>query len=100
MTDKSNRREFVQAAGLAASGLLAAAGATSPAAAQAGAAPRSMGARFRALMNPADPLICANAYDLMSARLIQAHGFRGVFVGSSATNQELVALPDQAIVTV
>jgi 2-methylisocitrate lyase-like PEP mutase family enzyme len=63
-------------------------------------APRSMGARFRALMNPADPLICANAFDLMTARLIQAHGFRGVFVGSSATNQELVALPDQAIVTV
>lgn len=51
-------------------------------------------------MNPADPLICANAYDLMSARLIQAHGFKGVFVGSSATNQELLALPDQAIVTV
>ena len=59
-----------------------------------------MGGRFRALMNGPEPLICANAYDLLTARLIEAHGFKGVFVGSSATNLELVALPDQAIVTV
>jgi 2-methylisocitrate lyase-like PEP mutase family enzyme len=36
----------------------------------------------------------------MSARLIEVHGFKGVFLGSSAANQELVALPDQAVVTV
>ncbi len=59
-----------------------------------------MGARFRALMNGPDPLICPGAYDLMSARLIEVHGFKGAFVGSSSTNQELLALPDQAIVTV
>ncbi|HYM19077.1 MAG TPA: isocitrate lyase/phosphoenolpyruvate mutase family protein [Micropepsaceae bacterium] len=98
MTNDTNRREFVQAAGLAA-GLMAAA-APVTAAAQPQAQPRTMGARFRALMNGPEPLICANAYDLMTARLIEAHGFKGVFVGSSATNQELVALPDQAIVTV
>jgi methylisocitrate lyase len=67
---------------------------------QARTAPRSMGARFRALMNGPEPLICANAYDVLSARLIEVHGFQGVFVGSSATNQELLALPDQAVVTV
>jgi 2-methylisocitrate lyase-like PEP mutase family enzyme len=98
MARKTSRREFVQAAGLAASGLIAAT--TAVAAAAPERSPGTMGARFRAMMNPADPLICANAYDLMSARLIQAHGFKGVFVGSSATNQELLALPDQAIVTV
>src|SRR5579871_2751840 len=43
---------------------------------------------------------CANAYDVLTARLIEVHGFKGVFVGSSATNLELLALPDQAIVTV
>ena len=102
MTDKTNRREFVQAAGLAASGLLAAAAplAEPAARAQTRAAPQSMGARFRALMNGPDPLICANAYDTMSARLIEAHGFKGVFLGSSAANQELLGLPDQAVVTV
>ena len=102
MADQTNRREFVQAAGLAASGLLAAATAATAAAPERETRPaaRSMGARFRELMNGPEPLICANAFDLMTARLIQLHGFKGVFVGSSATNQELLALPDQAIVTV
>jgi 2-methylisocitrate lyase-like PEP mutase family enzyme len=81
---------------MAAAGPLAAAAAEQ----QARPAPRSMGARFRALMNGPEPLICANAYDVLSARLIEVHGFKGVFVGSSAANQQLVALPDQAIVTV
>jgi len=64
------------------------------------AAPQSMGARFRALMNGPEPVICANAFDTLTARLIEVHGFQGVFLGSSAANQELVALPDQAVVTV
>ena len=98
MARETNRREFVQAAGLAASGLMAAVPAVAVAA--AAPAPRSMGARFRALMNGPEPLICANAYDVLTARLIEVHGFKGVFVGSSATNQELLALPDQAVVTV
>ena len=98
MAGKTNRREFVQAAGLAA-GVVAAA-APLAAAAQPQAQPRTMGARFRAMMNGPEPLICPGAYDTLSARLCEAHGFRGVFVGSSAINQQLVALPDQAIVTV
>ena len=102
MARETNRREFVQVAGLAASGLIAAAGPLSAAVPepQARPAPRSMGARFRELMNGPEPLICANAYDVLTARLIEVHGFKAVFVGSSATNQELLALPDQAIVTV
>jgi 2-methylisocitrate lyase-like PEP mutase family enzyme len=102
MARRTNRREFVQAAGLAASGLMAAAGPLCAADPEPPArqAPKSMGARFRELMNGPEPLICANAYDVMTARLIEVHGFKGVFVGSSATNLELLALPDQAVVTV
>ena len=101
MAKETNRREFVQAAGLAATGLMAAAGPlTGSAAAAPQAAPRTMGARFRALMNEPEPLICANAYDVLTARLIEVRGFKGVFVGSSATNSELLAVPDQALVTV
>jgi 2-methylisocitrate lyase-like PEP mutase family enzyme len=102
MARKANRREFVQAAGLAASGLIAAARPLAAAAPepQARPTPRSMGARFRALMNGPEPLICANAYDVLSARLIEVHGFEGVFVGTSATNLQLLSLPDQAVVTV
>jgi 2-methylisocitrate lyase-like PEP mutase family enzyme len=102
MAKKTNRREFVQVAGLAASGFIAA---TRPAAAavpepQARPAARTMGARFRALMNGPEPLICPGAYDILTARLIEAHGFKGAFVGSSVINQALAGLPDQAIVTV
>ncbi|HEX3485617.1 MAG TPA: isocitrate lyase/PEP mutase family protein [Micropepsaceae bacterium] len=102
MATDTSRREFFQAAGLAATGLMAAAGPAAAAAPEPAArpAPRSMGARFRALMNGPEPLICANAYDVLTARLIEVHGFKGVFVGSSATNQELLGLPDQAVVTV
>jgi 2-methylisocitrate lyase-like PEP mutase family enzyme len=102
MARKTNRREFVQVAGLAASGLMATglplAGAVQQP--QARPAPRTMGARFRALMNGPEPLICPGAYDVLTARLIEVHGFKAAFVGSSAPNQELFALPDQAIVTV
>src|SRR6266446_5119687 len=99
MAIKTNRREFVQVAGLAAAGF-AAAGPLCAAEPQARPAPRTMGARFRELMNGPEPLICANAYDVITARLVEVHGFKGVFVGSSATNLELLALPDQAVVTV
>ena len=102
MTSETNRREFVQGAGLAAPVLLAAASPLAAAAPQpqARAAPATMGARFRAMMNGPEPLICPGAYDLMSARLCEVHGFKAVFVGSSSPNQELLGMPDQAIVTV
>jgi len=73
MAGKTNRREFVQAAGLAASAVMTAAGTLSAAAQVARPAPRTMGARFRALMNGPEPLICANAYDVLTARLIEVH---------------------------
>jgi hypothetical protein len=57
MIKKTNRREFVQIAGVAASGLLAAARPVAAAAPepQPRAAPRTMGARFRALMDGPEP---------------------------------------------
>ena len=104
MARETNRREFVQAAGLAAPVLMAAvtplAAAAAAPAPQAARAPRTMGATFRALMNGPEPLICPGAYDLMSARLCEVHGFKAVFVGSSSPNQEYFGMPDQAIATV
>src|SRR5690242_3048044 len=102
MAEKTNRREFVQVAGLAASGLMASARPLAAAVPepQARPVPRPMGAQFRALMNGPEPLICPGAYDVLTARLIEVHGFKGAFIGSSVVNQALVGLPDQAIVTV
>ncbi len=102
MAKKTSRREFVQVAGLAASGWVATAPTLNGAVPepQAQSVPTTMGARFRALMNGPEPLICPNGYDTLTARLIEAHGFQGMFVGSSVVNQALVGLPDQGIVTV
>src|SRR5215470_735058 len=102
MAGKTNRREFVQAAGLAASAFMTTARSSAGVVPgpQTRAAPRTMGARFRALLNGPEPLICPGAYDVLTARLIEAHGFKGAFVGSSVVNQALVGQPDQALVTV
>src|SRR6266850_417524 len=102
MARKTNRREFVQVAGLAASGLIATARPLAGAIPepQARPAPSTMGARFRALLNGPEPLVCPGAYDVLTARLIEIHGFKSTFIGSSAVNQAVLALPDQAIVTV
>src|SRR5881396_3858213 len=102
MAEKTNRREFVHVAGLAASGLMATAGPIAAAVpvSQARPAPRTMGARFRALLNGPEPLICPGAYDVLTARLVEFHGFKGAFIGSSVVNQAMLGLPDQAVVTV
>src|SRR5437867_13119116 len=102
MDRKASRREFVQLAGLAASGLMSTAHPVAVAVPepQARPAPKTMGARFRALLNGPEPLICPGAYDVMTARLVEIHGFKGAFIGSSVINQALLGLPDQAVVTV
>jgi 2-methylisocitrate lyase-like PEP mutase family enzyme len=100
MAKKSNRREFFQGAGIAASGLIMAAAPLAAAEPAARPPARSMGARLRELMAGPEPLMCANAYDLLTARLSEVHGFKGIFVGSSGANQELVSVPDQALVSV
>jgi len=102
MARKTNRREFVRAAGLVASGFMAAArplaGAIpeqqAPPAPQPRSAAGTMGARFRALLNGAEPLICPAAHDVLTARLIQVHGFKSMFIGSSAVNQAQMNSPD------
>src|SRR2546426_11802224 len=98
MARKTNRREFVQVAGLAASGLMATARPLAGAVPepQARPAPTTMGARFRALLNGPEPLICPGAHDVLTARLIEIYGFQSLFFGSNAGNQALLALPDQA----
>src|SRR2546425_6286571 len=102
MARKASRREFVQVAGLAASGFMATArplAGTVPGP-QARPAPRTMGARFRALLSGPEPLICPGAHDVLTARLIEIHGVKNLFFGSSAVNQALLALPGQAVVPV
>ena len=59
-----------------------------------------MGARFRELLRGTEPFPCPSAYDVPSARLVEMHGFKAIFLGSSSVNLALLGLPDQAVVTV
>ena len=102
MARNTSRREFVRIAGLATTALMVArpaAGQPSPAP-QAPTAARTMGARFRELLLGSEPFPCPAAYDVPSARLVEMHGFKAIFVGSSSANLGLLSVPDQAVVTV
>src|ERR1700674_768914 len=103
MESKTSRREFVQLAGLAAAtGLMAIrpADAQSVPASATRPAARTMGARFRELLLGTEPFPCPSAYDVPSARLVEMHGFKAIFLGSSSVHLGLLGLPDEAVVTV
>src|SRR2546428_7258603 len=99
MARKTNRREFVQVAGLAASGLMATARPLAGAVPepQARPAPATMGARFRALLSGPEPLICPGAHDVLTARLIGIHRFINPFIGRSAVQSARLRIPGQAV---
>ncbi len=99
----TNRREFMHAAGFAATGLFATADSLAGAAGQAQArpAPRAaMGARFRELLRGPEPLVCPAAHDALTARLIEVMGFNGLFIGTSAAASIGHALPDNGSISV
>src|SRR5262245_29251806 len=86
MSKKTSRRQFVQLAGLAATGLMTirtAAGQPVPAP-QARSSAKTMGTRFRELLLGTESFPCPSAYDVPSARLIEMHGFKAIFLGSSS----------------
>ena len=101
MTKEPSRREFVHAAGVAAGAIAAAAGIfVAPAAAEPQAVPagKTMGARFRELLQKREPFHNIAVYDVISARLVENMGFATVFIGSSAV-AESFGVPDWSIVT-
>lgn len=86
MARKTNRRKFIRAAGLAATGMVAAAsplaaGTTEP---QARPAPRTMGARLRELLRKGETFENVAAYDVLSARMAELIGFPSLYIGGSA----------------
>jgi len=85
MSEENARRAFLQSAGLMAAGLMA-----TPAFAAAGppsapTAPRTMGGRFRELLQKREPFQAIAAYDLFTARMVEEMGFPALFMGGSLT---------------
>jgi hypothetical protein len=96
----SNRREFIQAAGIAATGLLATA--NPPALAAAALAPgdsssaRTKGAKFRELLKGSETFESISVQDVLAARMTEMMGFRSLMLGSSAVSEAL-GVPDWSI---
>src|SRR5688500_3119636 len=87
MSKTRGRREFIQAAGTTgAAALLASARplAQTPASAQRTPAPsKTMGARFRELLQRREPFEAIAAYDVFTARMVEEMGFPALFLGGS-----------------
>ena len=84
------RRGFVKALGVAAGGALL------PSSSQA----KTAGARMRSLVSRSEPLMCPGGYDLLSARLIELHGFEAMVVGGSACAASMHGVPDYGLVSI
>ncbi len=54
---------------------------------------------LRKLLGRGKPLIVPGATDALSAKLIQAHGFEAVYIGSYATAASRLGLPDTGLLT-
>ena len=97
MSKKTSRREFLGAAGIAASAVTGMMAGAEPAAAQAKQVFGSAkSAKLRQLMQRPEPFYCIAAFDGPSARLVEISGFDSIYVGGSLAAMEK-SLPDQGL---
>jgi len=84
------RRGFVKALGVAAGGALV----------PSSTRDESASVRMRSLVSRAAPVMCPGAYDVLSARLIELHGFEAMVVGGSACSASMYGVPDYGLVSI
>lgn len=94
MARTTNRREFIQATGLAATGLIANApplpAAPEP---QTRPAARTMGARLRELLQRREVFQNIAVYDVITGRMVEFMGFPSLYLGSTASGEHK-GMPD------
>lgn len=88
MSKRNGRREFLHVAGLSGAGLLATAhplaqGEARPQQTAQPAPARTMGARFRELLERREPFEAIAAYDVFSSRMVELMGYPALFLGGS-----------------
>ncbi len=84
------RRGFVKALGVAAGGALV----------PSSTRDDTAGVRMRSLVSRAAPVMCPGGYDVLSARLIELHGFEAMVVGGSACSASMYGIPDYGLVSI
>ncbi len=96
MSRMTSRREFMQGAGLAATGIVATAqplaSGVSRSKPQSPPTPQTMGARFRQLLQGGEPFESIAVFDVMTARMTEILGFPALSIGGSAVD-EFYGLP-------
>ena len=96
MSRDRGRRQFIQAAGATGAAFLATAqplAQTQPSTPAAPTPARTMGARFRELLQKREPFENVAAYDQFTARTVELMGFPSIFLGGSLVG-EFHAVPD------
>ena len=93
MSRMTSRREFIQGASLAATGIVAAsqplAGGVSLSQAQSASVPQTKGAHFRQLLEAGEPFENIAVFDVMTARMTEILGFPSLSIGGSAVDEFL-----------
>jgi methylisocitrate lyase len=91
MSRKTGRREFIEATGLAVTGIVAASqpltGSVSQPQQQPAPAAGTMGARFRRLIERSEPFENIAVFDVMTARMSEMLGFPSLSIGGSAVDE-------------
>jgi 2-methylisocitrate lyase-like PEP mutase family enzyme len=106
MSKRTGRRAFIHTAGMTGAGLLATSHPLAPAQpaprsgsgqtqapASTPAPARTMGARFRELLQRREPFEAVAAYDVFTARMVETMGFPSLFLGGSLVGDHF-AEPD------
>jgi 2-methylisocitrate lyase-like PEP mutase family enzyme len=100
MNRRASRRDFLQSAGAAAGGALAASVASPPVAAQGAAQPTASRSRaLRALLQRPGLLIAPEAYTVVAGKLAEAHGFDAIYIGGNMMSMTYLGVPDWGIIT-
>src|SRR5262245_40796237 len=91
MSRKTGRSEFMEAAGVAVTGMVTASqpitGNASQPQQQPAPAAGTMGARFRRLIQRSDPFESIAVFDVMTARMTEVLGFPSLSIGGSAVDE-------------
>ena len=107
MEHRVPRRDFLQRAGTAAAGAVAAgAGPLAPADAAAAQAPTppqtppaTRARRLRQLLARPGLLIAPEAYSVIAGKLAEAHGFDAIYIGGNMMSMTYLGVPDWGVIT-
>ena len=56
--------------------------------------------QLRQLLQQPGMLVAPGAHDVMTARIVEAEGFRAVYLGGFAASASMLGIPDHSLITI